>query len=476
MRLAASIPRFIDKVRFQTDPLSFLRTAHRAVGNMAVVSEGESLFSRARECSGTIAVFGAAGLREVLTDPIVFGMPISGGNRFSLPPKLVQLNAGLPSMVGAQHRTRQRIFTRLLDSTSVRTCAVSIARGWEHFRQDLPVGEDVALFSGMRRLVRIISQRTVFGEEKSELGQLIQTYFDHRRVFIGARGRTEVDCRRELVRIGTHLHLLLSNKLDSIRRAPRQESKAPTCLFARLSRLQLGSGQFLPNEELVAHGNVLFMSSSEPVAAALTWTLLLLSQYSNIRNAVRLELIKKFEPNSIPDYFSVVDLPLLNGIVKESLRLLPPNAIMVRLTTCKARIFGYELPPQTEILLSSFVAHRDPRDYEQPDAFDPVRWQKLNPSPYAYFPFSVGARYCPGAELARFTLTSVLARILLQYDFVLPRDQAVDWKMDITMMPASDPLARFHPLPFSGSTRIEGILLGPVADLLAKTSPKSCRN
>jgi cytochrome P450 len=471
MRLAASIPRFVDEAQFRADPLSFLRALQQTVGDVAVVSGDGSLFSRAHNCSGTIAVFGAKCLREVLTDPSVFGMPISGGDRFSLPPKLVRLNAGLASMVGVQHRTRQRLFTRLMEPTAVRTCAESITRGWESFQKDLRIGEDVPLFSEMRRLTRTISQRTIFGDESSELGQLIQSYFDLRRAFTATRGRGEVDCRRQLVRAGTHLHALLESRLESIRGASLRESNAPTCLFARLSKLQLGSGDCLPDDELLAHGNVLFMSSSEPVAAALTWTLLLLSQFPHLRNAVRSELKKEFHGGTVPNYFDSKNLPLLNGILKESLRLLPPNAIMVRLTTRRARILGHELPPQTEILLSSFVAHRDLRDYEEPDAFDPVRWQKLNPSPYAYFPFSVGARYCPGAELARFTIASVLAQIFLHYDVVLATDQAVDWKMDITMMPASDPLARFYPLSSFGSALTGGLLLGPVADLLANASP-----
>ncbi len=237
-------------------------------------------------------------------------------------------------------------------------------------------------------------------------------------------------------------------------------------MFARLSKMEISSAQLLTDDELIAHGNVLFMSSSEPVAVALTWNLLLLSQRPDLRLAIRQELRTVFADGQVPHYFSEAELPFLNGVVMETLRLLPPNAIMVRLTTSVGQILGHELPASCEVVLSPYVAHRDAKMYAHPDRFDPGRWRDFNPSSYAYFPFGIGTRYCLGKQLAIFTIVSVLARMLIEYDVFLSVDQSIDWKMDITLMPGSDPRVRFLPVTASDGVGIGGRLSGPVAALV----------
>jgi len=429
-----------------------------------VISEDQSIFSGARPCSGVVAVFGEPALRQVMTDPDVFGMPISKAKSLSLPPSLQRLNAGLFTMTGEQHRSRQQLLLRLLGRQSAPDNCDAIVGGWFAFRDELRPEQDVSLLSEMRRLILNISGRVIFGDAGLGLGRLIQTYFDDRRKFSGTDGSTGLPVRRELVRTGLRLDGMLRARLAEL--CAERAFNGQECMFARLSKLEISSGEFLADDELIAHGNVLFMSSSEPVAVALTWILLLLSQRPDLRRAIRQELRTAFNDGTIPHYFSEAQLPLLNGVVKETLRLLPPNAIMVRLTTREGQVLRHQLPASCEVVLSPYVAHRDAQTYIEPDRFDPGRWRDFNPSPYSYFPFGIGTRYCLGKQLASFTLISVLARMLSEYDIFLSLDQSIDWKMDITLMPSSDPMVRFVPVTVSNEVCIGGHLSGPVEALV----------
>jgi cytochrome P450 len=78
----------------------------------------------------------------------------------------------------------------------------------------------------------------------------------------------------------------------------------------------------------------------------------------------------------------------------------------------------------------------------------------------------MGGRYCLGKSLATATLLSILARILHRYEVVLARDVALDWKMDITLMPRSDPMVRFQPLTGEIDSTARGRLSGPVSKLV----------
>jgi len=401
-----------------------------------------------------------------MTDADVFGMPVSKAKSFSLPPSLQRLNAGLFTMTGEQHRSRQQFLLRLLGRQSAPDHCDAIVSGWIAFREELRSDQDVSLLSEMRRLILNISGRVIFGDAGLGLGRLIQYYFDDRRKFSGIDGSAALPARRELVRTGMRLDGMLRARLAELRAEPQPASNGRECMFARLSKMEISSAQLLTDDELIAHGNVLFMSSSEPVAVALTWTLLLLSQRPDLRLAIRQELRTVFADGQVPHYFSEAELPFLNGVVMETLRLLPPNAIMVRLTTSVGQILGHELPASCEVVLSPYVAHRDAKMYAHPDRFDPGRWRDFNPSSYAYFPFGIGTRYCLGKQLAIFTIVSVLARMLIEYDVFLSVDQSIDWKMDITLMPGSDPRVRFLPVTASDGVGIGGRLSGPVAALV----------
>jgi cytochrome P450 len=454
----------VDLDALRANPLSFLQAAQSVADGLVVISEDGPIFSRAKNCSAAVAVFGPAGVQQVLTDADLFGTVVSVGELFSLPPTLMRLNTGLFSMQGEQHKTHQQMLRSIISAYGISDVEDAIVRCWQSFAEDLSAVLDVPLLSEMRRLVLHVSQRIVFGDAELALGGLIQSYFEYRRLLSGSQSPPGLAARRNLIRMGYRLDRMLRARLRGVREEIAASASAGRCLLGRLANMGSGGGAGLSDDQVIAHANMLFMSSSEPIAVALTWILLMLSQQPQLRLALRQELADARERNGAAVRGNEVDLPLLKAVIQETLRVLPPNAIMVRLTTRVGRLLGQELPANCEVVISPYVAHRDPREYPQQDTFDPYRWRTLKPSTYSYFPFGIGARYCIGRQLANLMLVSILAPILSHYDVVLAKDQELDWKINITMMPAQEPIVRF--LPVTGETRPGGSLRGPVANLV----------
>jgi cytochrome P450 len=464
MALPTAIPRHIDLQACRTDPLLFLRAAQSTSGNLVAISEGP-IFSRAADCCEAVAVFGPDAVREVLSDIDLFGMPVSVAEKFSLPERLVALNKGLFSMHGEEHRRHQQLLSPLLGANSVQRHSAAIAQGWAAFADELRAGEDLPLLEEMRRLVLHVTSRVLFGDGL-EAGRLIQSYFDQRRSLSGGSKPQTLEDRRKLVRTGVAIERSLRTRLSRLREEYGRDPGRPLSVLAELAN----SGERISwqpdDSELVAHGNVLFMSGSEPIAVSLAWILLLLSQRPDLCLAARQEISAAFGGCEIPDAVSETELPLLHRIILETHRLLPPNAIMVRLTRRPGKLLGYDLPEQCEVVLSPFVAHRDPRQYADPDRFDAARWIDLQPRPFCYFPFGMGGRYCLGKSLATAVLLSILTRLLNKYEVVLAGDVELDWKMDITLMPKNDAMVRFQPLTANNESFARGRLGGPVSRLL----------
>lgn len=463
--LPISIPRVTEVRQFYDDPLSFLATSRSSLGDIFVIRDAEPIFSRALDCAGTVAVFGPAHHRAVLSDIDLFGMPVSAAEHHSLPRSLVNLNRGLHSMRGEQHARHQRLLMRVLGERSIEDQHAAVSAGLETFAQGWQFGQRIGLLGEMRRLALEVSTRLLFGDqykESSQLALLLQTYFHCRRETTSLLNSTSETVREDLITLGTVLDHELRRH---IRWCRRKVLSSLDGVLTGLANLEFAPGKLLSEDETVAHSNVLFMSSTEPVAVALTWVLLILSQLPNLRRALRHELERAAPEDAMPRSSELARLTLLDSVINESMRLFPANALMVRVTTRPASLHGVQLPERCELVLCPFLAHRDAERFARPAEFLPSRWSGTKPSPFEYFPFGAGGHACVGRHLAMYLIKAALALLIRRYELVLADDQEIDWRIHIQFMPKNDPVMTVGAPGLS--TLRAGKLLGPVADLIS---------
>ena len=90
-------------------------------------------------------------------------------------------------------------------------------------------------------------------------------------------------------------------------------------------------------------------------------------------------------------------------VVTEALRLYPTVWLLGREAIEPTEVGGYRVPVGMTVFMSQWVVHRDPRWFDDPEAFRPERWAdglaKRIPR-YAYFPFGGGPRICIGNNFA----------------------------------------------------------------------------
>lgn len=180
----------------------------------------------------------------------------------------------------------------------------------------------------------------------------------------------------------------------------------------------------------------LFIAGHETSAISLCWTLILLSQNPEIRSKAQQEIREVIGEREI----TLEDIPKLayiRRILDESLRLYPPAWVVGRKTLSDTDVAGFLVEKDVNIIISTYLIHRHPACWENPEAFDPDRFlpeRSQDRHKYAYFPFGGGPRLCIGNNFALMEMTMLLAVILQSFT---PEAQQAEWEPEplVTLRP-----------------------------------------
>ena len=124
------------------------------------------------------------------------------------------------------------------------------------------------------------------------------------------------------------------------------------------------------------------------------------------------------------------------NVVSETLRLYPPAWTVNREVTERVTLGGYDVPAGSQLLLPQWVLHRDERFWDDPERFDPSRWEPDSDRPaYSYFPFSGGPRHCIGMRFARLELALALSTMVARVDLDVETDGPLSFTPSLSLRP-----------------------------------------
>lgn len=188
-------------------------------------------------------------------------------------------------------------------------------------------------------------------------------------------------------------------------------------LLSMLMAAQDTDGSQMTAQQLRDECMNLLLAGHETTANTLSWTLWLLSQHPQVQQTLEQELDGVLQGRT-PTLADLPQLRYTDQVIKESMRLRPPVWVVSRIAAQETELGGYRIAQGTEVIMSQWVTHRDPRFFAEPLAFRPQRWtpemEKALPR-YAYFPFGGGPRQCIGNQFAQMEAVLVLATIAQRY-------------------------------------------------------------
>ncbi len=207
----------------------------------------------------------------------------------------------------------------------------------------------------------------------------------------------------------------LITELTEARMAEIAAGNAPDDLATKImTTADPVTGETFDTEEMVDQVAIFFLAGHETSASALAWTLYLMATHPEWQDRVAQEA----QALEACDFAVMSKLKLSREVFREALRLYPPVPMMVREASCPEHFRDREVPTGSQLVLSPWHLHRHERLWDNPDGFDPNRWQTENGQKCqrdAYMPFSAGARVCTGAGFAMVEGVLILSRILRDY-------------------------------------------------------------
>lgn len=174
------------------------------------------------------------------------------------------------------------------------------------------------------------------------------------------------------------------------------------------------TGESFTTEEMVDQVAIFFLAGHETSASALAWTLYLMAIFPEWQEKIAAEAAALGDTS----FAAVSRLRNSRDVFREALRLYPPVPMMVREATCPEHFRDRNVPKGSQLVLSPWHLHRHERLWDNPDGFDPARWETENGKTCqreAYMPFSAGARVCTGAGFAMVEGPLILSMLLRHY-------------------------------------------------------------
>uniref|UniRef100_UPI003AF5A8BD uncharacterized LOC140038990 n=1 Tax=Aethina tumida TaxID=116153 RepID=UPI003AF5A8BD len=233
------------------------------------------------------------------------------------------------------------------------------------------------------------------------------------------------------------------------------EKQASYATKKRLAMLDLlltfqADGANITDEGIREEVDTFMFEGHDTTSVALCYTLMLLANHPDIQEEI-LEEIQAIVPNGeTPTFKNYQEMNFLERCIKESLRLYPSVPFIGRVAGEDIHTHsGYTIPKGCDINIYIYDLHHNPNVYEDPEKFDPDRFLPencKNRHPFAYLPFSAGARNCIGQKFALLEMKTVICTIIRNFKLeAVDKPEDMRFVTDLVLRPKGEIRVKFVP-------------------------------
>ncbi|WMV29145.1 hypothetical protein MTR67_022530 [Solanum verrucosum] len=228
--------------------------------------------------------------------------------------------------------------------------------------------------------------------------------------------------KRRCYKLGAQVNELVGEIMKKRRREGELVNMKNDFLSVLLS---LAKEDQLKDEDMVAILWEMVFRGTDTIAILVEWILARMILHQDVQEKAQEEIDTCVGHNRNVQDSDIQNLPYLQAIVKEVLRLHPPGPLLswARLAMHDTYIDKCFIPAGTTAMVNMWAITHDPTIWEDPWAFKPERFIdkedfSIMGSDLRLAPFGSGRRVCPGRVLGLATVHLWLARLLQQFKWL----------------------------------------------------------
>jgi cytochrome P450 family 135 len=306
----------------------------------------------------------------------------------------------------AAHMSQRKLMLPSFHGERMRSYEQTMAEVAAAEIESWPAGEPYAVRPAMQRITLEVIMRTVFGVQdgarRERLRQMLSNLLEwgsnpSRMAMLATLGPQRIGRLGMFRRVREPADELIYEEIRERRAATNLEERDDVLSLLLQARHEDGSP--MTDEELRDELMTLLVAGHETTASSLAWA---------VERSVRTPGVLDRLRDGDEDY--------VDAVCKETLRLRPILALVLRRLTEPMEIGGVELPAGVNLAPCIYLIHRRPDVYPDPYAFRPERFIEQPAGTYTWIPFGGGVRRCLGASFALFEMRVVLRELVARLD------------------------------------------------------------
>ncbi|KAL0863228.1 hypothetical protein Bca101_042346 [Brassica carinata] len=234
---------------------------------------------------------------------------------------------------------------------------------------------------------------------------------------------------KKVKNLGSKLEKFLQELVDEHRRN-RGKTEFKNTMITHLLTLQESQPEYYTDEIIKGLVLVLIVAGTDTTAVTLEWAMANLLNHPDVLAKAKSELNNAVSSKGrLMEESDTSTCTYLNKVISETLRLYPAGPMLVpHASSADCKVAGYDIPRGTWLFINAWAIQRDPKVWDEPEAFKPERFDHEELKTYhgKFLAFGLGRRACPGMGLAQLVLNLGLGSLIQCFDWERDEDMAVD--------------------------------------------------
>lgn len=320
---------------------------------------------------------------------------------------------GLMLRDGEEHRHHRRLLGAPFKAAALQRYVDSMNPEVRSVTAAWALQKDFRFYRSIKQLTLSLAAKVFVGEELNQEAEAVNN------AFVDLVEASMVIVRYPIFgnkyQRGIKARAYLENYFGS--RISAKKASEDTDMFAQICRAESEDGNSFSNQDIVDHIIFLMMAAHDTTTSALSSVCYALAQAPEWQDKIRKQ-ITAIDSDNIA-YDKMLELPSVDLVLKEALRLYPPLAAIPRAAIKDCEFQGYKIAKGDGVMASPYFTQRIAEIWSEPNKFDPERFNNERAEhrkhKHAWIPFGGGAHKCLGLNFAELQIKLVLFHLLKNY-------------------------------------------------------------